>query len=169
MKLYHVYDTITEKKTALYSTPKSAKEDAQSQNFYTGSDVVETTIKGSTDMFATLFNLLNDKSIHYVKGTEVKIGNFSNPYKYAAHSKKDAENEEQRSENNLLSPSSITRIREAKGESQNRFAKTLGIPRNSLNRYEHGILVQTKATDNLFRIIEKFPETYDFLERTKNI
>ena len=66
MKLYHVYDTITEKKTALYSTPKSAKEDALSQNFYTGSDVVETTIANYADMFATLFNLLNDKSIHSV-------------------------------------------------------------------------------------------------------
>jgi DNA-binding transcriptional regulator YiaG len=170
MKLYHVYDTITEKKTALYSTPKSAKEDAQFQNFYTGSDVVETTIKGSTDMFATLFKLLNDKSIHSVKGKEVKISKLFNPFKYPRYEfKKDAENEEQRSENNLLSPSSIRRLREAKGVSQNRFAKTLGIPQNSLNRYEHGILVQTKSTDNLFRIIEKFPETYDFLERTKNI
>ena len=167
MKLYHVYDTVSEKKTAVYSTPKAAKEDAQCQKFYTGADVVETEIKGSTDMFTTIFNLLNDKSIHSIKGTETIIGKFSNPYKSAPHLKKDAENEEQRSENNLLSPSSIRRLREEKGESQNRFAKTLGIPQNSLSRYEHGILVQTKTTDNLLRIVDRFPETYDFLQHIK--
>jgi len=48
-----------------------------------------------------------------------------------------------------------------------RFAPTLGIPRNSLNRYENGILVQTKATDNLLRIVDRFPETYDFLQHIK--
>ena len=161
MKMYHVYDTVSEKKTAVYSTPKAAKEDAQCQKFYTGSDVVETEIKGSTDMFITIFNLLNDKSIHSIKGTETIIGKFSNLYKSAPHLKKDVEN-------TLLSTSSITRIREAKGVSQNRFAQTLGIPQNSLNRYEHGILVQTKATDNLLRIVDRFPETYDFLQHIKN-
>tara|TARA_R100000988_G_C3976960_1_gene154726 strand:+ start:382 stop:909 length:528 start_codon:yes stop_codon:yes gene_type:complete len=172
MKLYHVYDTVSEKKTAVYSTPKAAKEDAQCQKFYTGADVVETEIKGSTDMFTTIFNLLNDKSIHSIKGTETIIGKFSNLYKLAPHQrryefKEDVENEEQRSQNALLSPSSITKIREAKGVSQNRFAPTLGIPRNSLNRYENGILVQTKATDNLLRIVDRFPETYDFLQHIK--
>jgi len=170
MKMYHVHDTVSEKKTAVYSTPKGAKEDAQCQKFYTGADVVETEIKGSTDMFTTIFNLLNDKSIHSIKGTETIIGKFSNPMNTLIFTdlKKAAENEEQRSENTLLSPSSIIRIREAKGVSQNRFAIILGIPRNSLNRYEHGILVQTKATDNLLRIVDRFPETYDFLERIKN-
>ena len=166
--MYHVHDTVSEKKTAVYSTPKGAKEDAQCQKFYTGADVVETEIKGSTDMFTTIFNLLNDKSIHSIKGTETIIGKFSNPYKSAPHLKKDVENEEQRSQNALLSPSSITKIREAKGVSQNKFAQTLGIPQNSLNRYEHGILVQTKSTDNLLRIVDRFPEAYDFLERIKN-
>ena len=83
--------------------------------------------------------------------------------KRPAPSNKSTENEEQRSKNGLLSPSSITRLRQEKGESQNRFAQTLGIPQNSLNRYEQDILLQTKSTDNLLRIIEKFPETYDFL------
>jgi len=83
--------------------------------------------------------------------------------KRPATSNKSTEHKEQRSENSLLSPSSIKRLREEKGESQNRFAQTLGIPQNSLSRYEQDILLQTKATDNFLRIIEKFPETYDFL------
>ena len=103
MKMYHVHDTVSEKKTAVYSTPKGAKEDAQCQKFYTGADVVETEIKGSTDMFTTIFNLLNDKSIHSIKGTETIIGKFSNPMNTLIFTdlKKAAENEEQRSEKAL--------------------------------------------------------------------
>tara|TARA_R110002050_G_scaffold109673_2_gene220782 strand:+ start:114 stop:650 length:537 start_codon:yes stop_codon:yes gene_type:complete len=166
--MYHVHDTISEKKTAVYSTPKGARAEAQRREFYHGSDVVETKIVGQADMFATILNLLNDNPSDSIKGTETQIGKFFNPFKYPPNQrryefKEDVENQEQRSQNALLSPSSITKIREAKGVSQNKFAQTLGIPQNSLNRYEHGILVQTKATDNLLRIVDRFPEAYDFL------
>ena len=167
MKLYHVYDTITEKKTALYSTPKSAKEDAQSQNFYTGSDVVETKIVGQADMFATLFNLLNDKSIHSVKGTEVKIGNFSNPYKSAAHSKKAAENEAERFRKNLLSVSEIEGIIARTGDSQARFAAILGYKKMTLNKWVRGIAAQPEHFDLLLRYLDSNPQTYNEFKNLK--
>ena len=173
MKLYHVYDTITEKKTALYSTPKSAKEDAQSQNFYNGSDVVETTIKGSADMFATLFNLLNDKSIHSVKGTETIIGNFSNPYKSAPPNtspEKYSESfvREERFLKNLLSVFEIEGIIARTGDSQARFAATLGYKKTSINQWVRGVTAQPEHFDLLLRYLDSDPQAYDEFKNLKN-
>lgn len=173
MKLYHVYDTVSEKKTAVYSTPKAAKEDAQCQKFYTGADVVETEIKGSTDMFTTIFNLLNDKSIHSVKGTEVKIGKFSNPYKSAPHNtspKKYSESfiRTERVDKNLLSAFKIQDIIAKTGDSQARFAAVLGYKKTTLNQWVRGIAAQPEHFDLLLRYIDLNPQAYDEFKNLKN-
>lgn len=73
----------------------------------------------------------------------------------------------QRKVDNLLTSDEIRQIREKRGLSQREFARILGIAEKSFTKYELGLVSQSRAMDNLLRIIDHFPETLTFLKDLK--
>jgi DNA-binding transcriptional regulator YiaG len=57
----------------------------------------------------------------------------------------------------LLLPAQIRAAREALGLQQEELARHLGVAAESLCRWEKGVLIQSRATDNLLRVYFAFP------------
>jgi len=73
----------------------------------------------------------------------------------------------QRRVDGLLTSEEIKQIREKYGLSQRELARILGIAEKSIAKYEAGFVTQSKAMDNLLRVIEEFPEVLEFLKNPK--
>jgi HTH-type transcriptional regulator/antitoxin MqsA len=71
----------------------------------------------------------------------------------------------QRRVDGLLTSTEIKQIREKYGISQRELASILGIAEKSIAKYEAGFVAQSKAMDNLLRIIEKFPDVLKYLKQ----
>ncbi len=64
----------------------------------------------------------------------------------------------------LLSPERIREIRERMlGVSQSAFERALGLGEKTAARWESGRVVQNRATDHLFRLLERDPSALSFL------
>ncbi|GAB6178566.1 hypothetical protein JCM16814_34570 [Desulfobaculum senezii] len=61
----------------------------------------------------------------------------------------------------LLSPKEIFNLRDSLGLTQRAFAEKLGIGEKSFARYETGTVTQSKAMDNLLRVIKEYPQAMD--------
>ncbi len=68
----------------------------------------------------------------------------------------------------LLTPPQITRIRENLGLTQADMARLLRIAHESLNRFEHGVLIQRPVIDQLLRVLQ-VPGVYERLRETQEI
>jgi len=75
----------------------------------------------------------------------------------------------QRRVDGLLTSEEIKRIREKYGLSQRELARILGIAEKSIAKYEAGFVSQSKAMDNLLRIIGKFPDVLEYLMQTNQV
>ncbi len=73
----------------------------------------------------------------------------------------------QRRVDGLLTSEEIRQIREKYGLSQRELARILGVAEKSIAKYEAGLVAQSRAMDNLLRIIGEFPEVLEFLKRSK--
>ena len=73
----------------------------------------------------------------------------------------------QRRVDGLLTSEEIKQIREKYGLSQRELARILGVAEKSIAKYEAGFVAQSKAMDNLLRIIREFPEVLEFLKKPK--
>ena len=71
----------------------------------------------------------------------------------------------QRRVDGLLTSEEIKQIRNKYGLSQRELAHILGIAEKSIAKYEAGFVAQSKAMDNLLRIIEKFPDVLKYLKQ----
>ncbi len=69
----------------------------------------------------------------------------------------------QRRVDGLLTSDEIRQIREKYGLSQRELARILGIAEKSIAKYEAGFVSQSKAMDNLLRVIERFPDVLSYL------
>lgn len=58
----------------------------------------------------------------------------------------------------LLSPEHIRSAREALGLTQKELARRLGIAPETISRWETGMLIQSRAMDNLMRLYFAFPK-----------
>ena len=72
----------------------------------------------------------------------------------------------QRKTDRLLMPQEIKEIRKVLGFTQEKFASILGGGVKSFARYESGIVTQSRAMDNLLRIIKTYPNTLEVLTGT---
>ncbi len=73
----------------------------------------------------------------------------------------------QREADGLLTSDEIRQIREKHHLSQREFARILGIAEKSFTKYELGLVSQSKAMDNLLRVIDEFPDVLLFLRDSK--
>ncbi len=73
----------------------------------------------------------------------------------------------QRRVDGLLTSEEIKQIREKYGLSQRELARILGIAEKSIAKYEAGFVAQSKAMDNLLRVIGEFPEVLKYLRQLK--
>ena len=64
----------------------------------------------------------------------------------------------------LLSPESITKQRKALGLTQKEFARQLGIAKETVCRWESGMMIQSRANDNLMRLFFDIPDVRSALE-----
>ncbi len=64
----------------------------------------------------------------------------------------------------LLGSTDIKRIRKKLGCTQEEMVKKLGVGLKSFARYETGQVIQSRAMDNLLRILDKHPETLNAIE-----
>jgi len=71
----------------------------------------------------------------------------------------------QRKVDRLLTSEEIKQIRNKYGLSQRELACILGIAEKSIAKYEAGFVAQSKAMDNLLRVIEKFPDVLKYLKQ----
>jgi len=67
----------------------------------------------------------------------------------------------------LLGSSDIKRIRKKLGFTQEQMAKKLGVGLKTFARYETGQVIQSRAMDNLLRILDKHPEALNAIEPAK--
>lgn len=65
----------------------------------------------------------------------------------------------------LLSPEEIRSIREALGLSQAGLEQLLGVGAKTVVRWERGMVVPNRATDNLLRVIHAVPAAVSFLRK----
>ena len=73
---------------------------------------------------------------------------------------------------NLLTSSEMVKIRTSLGFTQKVFGELLGGGPKAFAKYESSVLTQSRAMDNLIRIVDTFPETIAFLkdrEGTKKV
>jgi transcriptional regulator with XRE-family HTH domain len=63
----------------------------------------------------------------------------------------------------LLTAADIKRIRRKLHLTQEQMATVLGGGLKGFARYENGQVIQSRAMDNLLRILERFPESLDVL------
>ena len=73
----------------------------------------------------------------------------------------------QRKTDGLLTSDEIRQIRKKHHLSQREFARILGIAEKSFTKYELGLVSQSKAMDNLLRVIDEFPGVLLFLRDSK--
>lgn len=64
----------------------------------------------------------------------------------------------------FLTDKDIKRIREKLGLTQREMAKKLGVGEKNFARYENLSVRQSKAMDNLLRILDKYPVAMEVLE-----
>ncbi len=64
----------------------------------------------------------------------------------------------------LLGSSDIKRIRRKLGCTQEEMAKNLGVGLKTFARYETGQVIQSRAMDNLLRILDEHPETMNTIK-----
>lgn len=69
----------------------------------------------------------------------------------------------------FLTPKQIKLIREDLGLTQELMAQYLGGGAKGFARYESGSICQSRAMDNLLRILSKFPSMILFLNREENV
>lgn len=69
----------------------------------------------------------------------------------------------------FLTPKQIKRIRENLELTQNVMAQYLGGGAKAFARYESGSVCQSRAMDNLLRILSKFPSMIDLLHRDEYV
>jgi len=69
----------------------------------------------------------------------------------------------------LLTSDEIKKIRQNYGLSQREFARILGIGEKSFTKYELGLVSQSRAMDNLLRIIDEIPEALSLLKQHKTV
>lgn len=75
----------------------------------------------------------------------------------------------QRRVDGLLTSEEIKRIREKYGLSQRELARILGVAEKSIAKYEAGFVAQSKAMDNLLRVIGEFPDVLKYLEQLNQV
>ena len=75
----------------------------------------------------------------------------------------------QRKVDGLLTSEEIKRIREKYGLSQRELARILGIAEKSIAKYEAGFVAQSKAMDNLLRVIGEFPNVLQYLKQLNQV
>ena len=71
----------------------------------------------------------------------------------------------QRRVDGLLTSEEIKQIREKYGLSQRELARILGVAEKSIAKYEAGFVAQSKAMDNLLRVIGEFPDVLKYLKQ----
>lgn len=77
---------------------------------------------------------------------------------------------QQRLKDGFLTDQDIKRIRGKLGFAQREMAKKLGVGKNNFARYENLSVRQSKAMDNLLRILDVYPEAIKVLKsKGKNI
>ena len=69
----------------------------------------------------------------------------------------------------FLTPKQIKRIRENLGLTQELMAQYLGGGVKAFARYESGAVCQSRAMDNLLRILSKFPKMLDYAHRDEYV
>jgi len=67
----------------------------------------------------------------------------------------------------LLTSKEIRKIRQKYGLSQREFARILGIGEKSFTKYELGLVSQSRAMDNLLRILDEIPDSLSLLKQHK--
>lgn len=70
----------------------------------------------------------------------------------------------QRSKDGYLTDIDIRRIRQKLGFTQIEMAEKLGVGEKNFARYENLSVRQSKAMDNLLRILDVYPEVFQILE-----
>ncbi len=75
----------------------------------------------------------------------------------------------QRKIDGLLTSEEIKRIREKYGLSQRELARILGVAEKSIAKYEAGFVAQSKAMDNLLRVIGEFPDALQYLKQHNQV
>ena len=73
----------------------------------------------------------------------------------------------QREADGLLTSDEIRQMREKHRLSQREFARILGIAEKSFTKYELGLVSQSRAMDNLLRVIDEFPDVLSFLRDSR--
>jgi HTH-type transcriptional regulator / antitoxin MqsA len=68
----------------------------------------------------------------------------------------------------LLTGEKIREIRKKLGFTQEQMSEILGGGLKSFARYEAGQICQSKAMDNLLRILDRFPQVVHFIQETSN-
>lgn len=63
----------------------------------------------------------------------------------------------------LLQPEEIRALREGLGLTQAQFERLLGVGPKTVVRWEAGTIFQNHATDNLLRVMSRFPEAAAYL------
>lgn len=63
----------------------------------------------------------------------------------------------------ILSPDEIRGIRKGLGLTQEEFQRLLGVSSPPVSRWEMGVMLPSKTTDNLMRVIAEVPEAVAFL------
>jgi putative zinc finger/helix-turn-helix YgiT family protein len=66
-----------------------------------------------------------------------------------------------------LTGEDIKRIRKKLGLTQEGMAEKLGVGLKTFARYENLSVRQSKAMDNLLRILDKYPESIEIIEKTR--
>jgi HTH-type transcriptional regulator / antitoxin MqsA len=74
-----------------------------------------------------------------------------------------------REEEELLQPDAIRAIRVSLGLTQDQFEKLLGVGPKTVVRWERGTIFQSKAADNLMRLVGELPEAARSLGRRNRV
>lgn len=91
----------------------------------------------------------------------------SNPIKTNPHTKEDpakVKKRRQRLKDGFLTDQDIRRIRKKLGLTQREIAEKLGVGEKNFARYENLSVRQSKAMDNLLRILDEYPDAIRVLE-----
>lgn len=65
----------------------------------------------------------------------------------------------------LLSPAQIKEIRIKLGLTQKEFEELIGVTSPTVSRWETGVMLPSKTTDTLIRVLAEFPEAVSFLQK----